>query len=199
MLIAPPPAEYRLLGTNERLLAALRSATGGEALTTAAQPWEHDLGTTTAATDLVPWLLLLALLLWPLDVAVRRVSLQRGDFGLARAWAGGRWRAWRGPARRTQQVGEMLAAKERAGGASARAALFRSAETPTTDAPSGPKPQPGPAPVTPTPPAAPTSAPAATAPPPTPKPEPTSPAAPPTPTDTITRLREAKQRARDQR
>ena len=34
----------------------------------------HDLGTTTAATDLLPWLLLLALLLWPLDVAVRRVS-----------------------------------------------------------------------------------------------------------------------------
>ncbi len=32
MLIAPTPAEYRLLGTNERLLAALRGATGGEAL-----------------------------------------------------------------------------------------------------------------------------------------------------------------------
>ena len=46
-----------------------------------------------------PWLLLLALLLWPLDVAVRRVSVARCDLALARAWSGARWRAWRGPAR----------------------------------------------------------------------------------------------------
>src|SRR5687768_5694015 len=83
MLIAPTPAEYRLLGTNERRLAALRSATGGEALEEPAQAWEHDLGTTTAATDLLPWLLLIALLLWPLDVAVRRLSVSRTDFALA--------------------------------------------------------------------------------------------------------------------
>ncbi|MGI8928194.1 MAG: VWA domain-containing protein, partial [Candidatus Limnocylindrales bacterium] len=57
MLIAPTPAEYRLLGTNERLLSALRGATGGEALEEGAQAWEHDLGTTTAATDLLLWLL----------------------------------------------------------------------------------------------------------------------------------------------
>ena len=89
MLIAPTPAEYRLLGTNERLLAALRGATGGEALDDGAQAWEHDLGTTTAATDLLPWLLLLALLLWPLDVAVRRLSVSRSDFALAGAWTCG--------------------------------------------------------------------------------------------------------------
>jgi hypothetical protein len=64
-----------------------------------------------------------ALLLWPLDVAVRRVSVLRSDLALGRAWVGNRWRTWRGPARRPQPVGEMLAAKERAGGRRTRAAL----------------------------------------------------------------------------
>ncbi|HEY7598815.1 MAG TPA: glutamine amidotransferase, partial [Candidatus Limnocylindrales bacterium] len=100
VLVAPTPAEYRLLGTNEHLLAALRGATGGRAVAEATDVWRHDLGTTTAAIDLWPLLILLALLLWPLDVAVRRVSLARTDIGLARAWVRGRWQAWRGPARR---------------------------------------------------------------------------------------------------
>jgi hypothetical protein len=183
MLVAPTPAEYRLLGTNERLLAALRAATGGREVEDPADAWTHDLGTTTAATDLVPWLLLLALLLWPLDVAVRRVSISRGDLALARAWTGDRWRAWRGPARRTQQVGDMLAAKSRAGGAAARSALLRpTEEAPTPD-------------TTPTTETKPTTTPT---PAPTPLPTPTEP--PPATSDsadTLARLREAKQRARD--
>lgn len=180
MLVAPTPAEYRLLGTNERLLAALRSSTNGRELSVGKDAWTHDLGTTTASTDMVPWLLLLALLLWPLDVGIRRVSVARGDVALARTWTGARWRAWRGPARRTQQVGEMLAAKGRAGGAASRAALLR----PTEDAPD--------APTEPT--APPTSKPA-----PTPAAEPTAapPADQPAAADTIARLREAKQRRRD--
>ena len=175
MLVAPTPAEYRLLGTNERLLAALHTATGGAVVEDAADVWAHDLGTTTAATNMVPWLLLLALLLWPLDVAVRRVSVSRSDLALARAWTGARWRAWRGPARRTHVVGEMLAAKGRAGGRQAREALTRSEDPPTPASARpipNPKPEPDPAPE------------AATAP-------------EPAPADTLARLREAKQRARD--
>ncbi len=123
-------------------------------------------------------LLLLALLLWPLDVGIRRVSVSRGDLALARAWTGARWRAWRGPARRTEQVGEMLAAKGRAGGAASRAALLRrTEETPTEPT--------RPTPPAPTPPPPPTPAPAATP----PTDEPASP-------DTIARLREAKERRR---
>lgn len=198
MLVAPTPAEYRLLGTNERLLAALRAATGGREVVAAADPWKHDLGTTTAATDMVPWLLLLALLLWPVDVAVRRVSVSRGDLALARAWTGDRWRAWRGPARRTQQVGDMLAAKGRAGGAAARSALLRpnepapdkapTEEAPTTETKPAAKPkraakpakaEPAEAKQAAPPPAPPTETPARSS------------------TDTIARLREAKQRARD--
>ena len=193
MLIAPTPAEYRLLGTNERLLAALQSATGGRAVVDSADVWKHDLGTTTASTDLLPWLLLLALLLWPVDVAVRRVSISRSDVGLARAWTAARWQAWRGPARRPEKVGEMLAAKGRAGGAQSRAALFRSpaeADAPaTSDRPAKPeKPTAKPATSAPSQPAAPVAplAPKAAA------EAPTQPEA-----DTLARLREAKQRRRD--
>jgi uncharacterized membrane protein len=178
MLVAPTPAEYRLLGTNEPLLAALRSATGGRELEDGVDAWRHDLDTTTAATDLLPWLLLIALLLWPLDVAVRRVSVSRSDLAMARAWTGARWRAWRGPARRTQQVGEMLAAKSRAGGAQSRAALV---STPADSKPAPAQPEDSPAPT------------------------PAVPATPPPRAqsaetgDTLARLREAKQRARDSR
>jgi uncharacterized membrane protein len=199
VLVAPTPAEYRLLGTNERLLAALRGATGGRALVTGLDAWRHDLGTTTAATDMWPWLLLLALLLWPLDVAVRRVSVARSDLALGRAWVGARWKAWRGPARRPQPVTEMLVAKGRAGGRETRAALLRAEPQPPANKPSGAEPvaaqpatqAPTPSPVppaasTPEPPAAP------------------APAAPPAPdahpeADTMSRLRDAKRRARERR
>ena len=190
MLVAPTPAEYRLLGTNDRLLAALRGATGGRELEEGADAWRHDLSTTTASTEMLPWLLLLALLLWPLDVAVRRVSVSRGDLALARDWSGARWRSWRGPARRPEQVGDMLAAKSRAGGATARAALTRPAEPTSSDTPSSPERSP-----------AALDAPRATAPaeavPQPPADEASS--TPPASTDTLARLREAKQRARDGR
>jgi uncharacterized membrane protein len=185
VLIAPTPAEYRLLGTNEPLLAALRNATGGRPLEAGAEAWRHDLGTTTASLDLWPWLLLLALLLWPLDVAVRRVSVTRGDLGLARAWVGARWQAWRGAARRPEPVGEMLAAKSRAGGRQSRAALLRSqAEPAAPSKPAAPSPASESAPL-----ADPAPAPLRTQPPTEPAPE--QPAS-----DTMSRLREAKRRAR---
>jgi hypothetical protein len=199
VLIAPTAAEYRLLGTNNRLLTALRGATGGKDLAEGKEAWIHDLGTTTASIDLWPLLLLLALLLWPIDVAVRRVSVSRGDVGLARNWVGARWRGWRGPARRPEPVGEMLAATRRAGGRQARAALVQSQKSADANQAGN---APAPAAAAPAPSAAaPASATAATA----PKeaaprtnakaPAPASPAAA-SEADTIARLREAKRRAR---
>ncbi|MBA2570558.1 MAG: VWA domain-containing protein [Chloroflexi bacterium] len=183
VLVAPTPAEYRLLGTNERLLAVLRGATGGRALETGAQAWTRDLAATTASRDLWPWLLLFALLLWPLDVAVRRVSVGRRDLALARAGTDARWRAWRGPSGRTAQVGGMLAAKDRAAGSRARAALYRqeTVEGTTTDTADGSPTAEAPPPSTPS---------AATVP---------ATAAPPAaspPPDTLARLRDARDRAR---
>ena len=193
-LVAPTPAEYRLLGTNEPLLAAIRDATGGRPIATAADAWLHDLGTTARETLLWPWLLVLALLLWPLDVFLRRVQLTRRDLAAGAAWV----RAI--PARRGRvaarpaPVEGMLAARERAGGEAARAAIRREAAAGPAPGPAidarAPQPahataQPGDAsPAAGSPPPATASAPAPS----------TSTAN--EPADTLARLRDAKRRAK---
>ncbi|HXG26886.1 MAG TPA: VWA domain-containing protein, partial [Candidatus Binatia bacterium] len=100
-LVEPVAAEYRLLGVNRPLLAAIRSATGGREVELPTDPWRHDLQTTSSYTELWPWLLVLALLLWPLDVALRRVSLGRRELADARGWLARRLRARRSAAPRT--------------------------------------------------------------------------------------------------
>ena len=52
----------------------------------ATDPWVHDLTATDRFTDLWPLLLVLALLLWPLDIALRRMSLGRRELAAARGW-----------------------------------------------------------------------------------------------------------------
>jgi Ca-activated chloride channel family protein len=206
-LVAPTPAEYRLLGANEPLLATLRSATGGRAIETAAQPWTHDLATTNSYTDLWPALLILALLLWPLDIALRRVSVGRRELADARRWVTGGWRRRSALAPRPVQVAGMLAARDRAAGSSARAAILRGdraadgqaggdvgpspaavrAERAATFATGGPSPGP-----------APSASLTGAVPPPGPAPSGAA-AAIPAPADegdTLARLREAKRRAR---
>jgi hypothetical protein len=130
--VAPTPAEYRVLGTNDAFLATLRVATGGRAIETAAEPWTHDLTTNASSTDLWPTLLILALLLWPLDIALRRVSVGRRELADARRWLSGGWRRTMAP--RTTEVAGMLAARDRASGSVARAALLRDDDAPV-DAP----------------------------------------------------------------
>ncbi len=210
-LVEPVAAEYRLLGVNLPLLAALRAATGGREVTLPADPWIHDLKTTSSFTELWPWLLVVALLLWPLDVALRRVSLGRRELADARAWVGHTLRARRSAAPRTAAAEGMLAARERAGGGAARAALLRRSDERTESAtpgsarstagpataaapdvapirPAGSGPAGSQAPAAAAPAAsAPTAGAAAPAPSSEPKPE---------ETDTLARLREAKRRAR---
>jgi Mg-chelatase subunit ChlD len=126
-LVAPIAAEYRLLGVNGALLATVSAATGGRELATPADAWRHDLATTSRTAPLWPWLLVLALLLWPLDVALRRVSMGRRELRDARAWLRGR--AGRRTAVRTSEVEGMLAARERT--SSARSAIVRTASPDT--------------------------------------------------------------------
>ena len=206
-LVAPTPAEYRILGTNEGFLATLRSATGGRAIELPAEPWTHDLRTNASSTDLWPTLLVLALLLWPLDIALRRVSLGRRELGDARRWLAGGWRR-RSLAPRPTEVAGMLAARDRAAGTASRAALIRSDESmtpaiaaaPTAPAVAGPAPSGAPSPAAASTPAVtrvepPVPAPSSARPAPTPA-APTPPA-PPDPGDTLSRLREAKRRTRE--
>jgi uncharacterized membrane protein len=193
-LVAPTPAEYRILGANEPFLATLRAATGGRAIDTPAQPWTHDLATTNTYTDLWPALLILALLLWPLDIALRRVSIGRRELVDARRWVAGGWRRRRAVAPRPVEVAGMLAARDRATGSSARAALLRGDSAARSGAAAAaevrsPRPTPGPAhPAAPPPPPT-TGQPAAAT---------TPPAAVPSDPglDTLARLREAKRRSR---
>jgi uncharacterized membrane protein len=200
-LVAATPAEYRILGANEPFLATLRSATGGRAIVTPAEPWRHDLARTDTYTDLWPSLLILALLLWPLDIALRRVSVGRRELADARRWLAGGWRR-RGVAPRTVEVSGMLAARDRAAGSSARAAILRgdvaSAAAAPPAATTGPTPS-QPAAVAPrgsTPPSPPATTPAPAAPKVSPPPAAAGPAAPPDAgSDTLARLREAKRRA----
>ncbi len=131
-LVAPTPAEYRLLGANEPLLAAIRGATGGDVADDPIGVWTHDLRTTSSYTDLWPWLLVLALLLWPLDIALRRVSLGRRELTDGRRWIGDRI-SGRRVATRSAAAEGMLATRGRAGGAGARAAVVREASERATD------------------------------------------------------------------
>jgi uncharacterized membrane protein len=86
-LVVPYSSEYRGAQSNPALLAELASSTAGAALTSAAEAFRPVEGTVTRAQEIGLPLLLLALLLLPLDIAVRRLMLRRGDFATARSWA----------------------------------------------------------------------------------------------------------------
>ena len=200
-LVAQTAAEYRLLGANEPFLTALRTATGGAEVVTPLDPWVHDLRTTSRSTDLWPLLLVIALLLWPLDIALRRVSIGRREFAAAGAWVRELPRRRRVTAARTATGESMLATRGRATSAETRAALLRAPEaTPVSGAPSAAA-SPGPAPASATPPATSTTAtpPASAGPaaPPAPAAQPAAPSPEPAAPDTMTRLRDAKRRARE--
>ena len=193
-LVSPTAAEYRILGPNEPFLAALRAATGGIAIEDPLQVWTHDLTSTSRFTDLWPILLMLALILWPLDIAFRRVSIGRRELVAARGWVTGAGRRRKAVAPRPAVSEGLLAARNRASSAGARSALRAEPEAAAAAAPVS---APVAAAATPAPPPAtksePAPKPAATPPP----PKAASPPAAPASSDTLARLREAKRRARE--
>jgi uncharacterized membrane protein len=208
-LVAPTPAEYRQLGTNEPFLNALRTATGGAEIVAPTDPWIHDLRTTSRSTDLWPLLLVLALLLWPLDIALRRVSIGRRELAAARGWVRDLPRRRRATAARTATGESLLAARGRATSSEARAAMRRAADPAATveaaTSPTGAVAAASP-PVASPPLASPVPPLPSQTPTPTPAPAPATPAPAPTPGvaapaepagDTLSRLRDAKRRARE--
>lgn len=82
--------EYRQTQFETTLLPDLAAIGRGRVLSldAPAEAFDHSLPPARSATALWPWLLLAAILLWPFDVAVRRVMVGRED--IRRAWA--RWR-----------------------------------------------------------------------------------------------------------
>jgi Ca-activated chloride channel homolog len=203
-LVAPTAAEYRLLGANEPFLAALRTATGGSEVVTPVDAWVHDLKTTARSTDLWPLLLIIALLLWPLDIALRRVSIGRREFASAGAWVRALPGRRRATAARSATGEGLFAARGRAASSQTRAALLRPTEPATAPAPA-PAAAPGPtasATVAPSPNPAPRASTSGSEPKSSPPPQastssPAPPAEQPTTADTMARLRDAKRRARE--
>ena len=217
-LVAQTPAEYRQLGANEPFLASLRAATGGTVVASALDPWRHDLTATDRFTELWPLLLVLALLLWPLDIALRRMSLGRRELASARGWVGSLGRRRRAAGPRTATAEGMLAASGRVRIGGARAALRATPKAPSghasvvaepavaantgtrssSEMPAATTPAAVPAPTSPAAVQAPTSPAAVQAPtPPAAVQAPTPPAAPTDEPDTLARLRDAKRRARE--
>jgi hypothetical protein len=118
--------EYRQIEADTHLLTTIAELTGGRDLSSLAAEeglaaiTAHDLPTDRATRPIWPWLTLLAVLLLPLDIAVRRLVLTRRD--MERAWAAtfGRFQPEVViPAERTEQVSRLFQAKKRAGASGA--------------------------------------------------------------------------------
>lgn len=84
-LAVPYSAEYRTSGTNVPFLRTLAVAGGGSIVTTPLAAWQNNLSTVFDQSSLTTVLWLLALLLLPIDIGVRRLVVDRRD--VAVVWA----------------------------------------------------------------------------------------------------------------
>lgn len=75
--VAAYSPEYKQLGSNAALMKEIADLTGGRVLNIAKPElaFTNDLTRTNRQQELWPWLLLLAILLFPLDIAARRIRL----------------------------------------------------------------------------------------------------------------------------
>ncbi len=134
--------EYIPQPRDERLLAEIAEITGGKNLADAPEAvFAHDLGAEQAATDIWERLILLALLLLPLDIAIRRLIITRSDLQRLRATLAGT-----GPdAARSQGMQALFSAR----GRSRRETRYGDGMRPLPPAPrDAPPPVPAPAPRT---------------------------------------------------
>ena len=110
--------EYRELESDPDSLYRLTIAVNGRvASDNPAEVFAHSLSAPGAARPVWPWLLALAALLLPMDIAMRRLTLSRAD--LQRAWARAmgafrvRQRATGQGVQRSERMATLLGAKER--------------------------------------------------------------------------------------
>ena len=177
-IVSPAAAEYRRLGVDAEALAGFADTGLGQVLPLddeeATQTvWRHDIEASAFPAPIWPWLLLLAILLVPLDVGVRRVALIRGDFLKARAWVARRAGLARAAPEAVPGLAELRAARERGDRRTGRA--MPAARTPEPQEAASPTAA-TPEPATPVPPRQPEAAPRRAAAPPTaPPPRPTAP------------------------
>ncbi len=89
-MVVPYSAEYRETGMDLALLNELAGITGGGSLSEPLAAFIHNLPSAARAREIWAPLLLVVALLFPLDIAIRRVMLNPTDFGKARVWVAGK-------------------------------------------------------------------------------------------------------------
>ena len=112
-LVVPYSSEYRASQGNVALLRSIAALTGGQMISAAADAFAHPDERVTTASEIGLPLLLLALLLLPLDIALRRLMLHRSDFGTVRGWLATRRAARAAPAVPANPTMERLASAKR--------------------------------------------------------------------------------------
>ena len=150
-LVSPAAEEFRRLGVDADALARDAAAGRGRQIQLdpedpelVRQVWSHDIEAAAFPTPIWPWLLLLAMILVPIDVGVRRVALTRGDFVRARGWVARRVGLARPAPEVVPGLAELRAAKGRSERRADRAPRApREAKPPAS--PASPSPAPAPA------------------------------------------------------
>lgn len=78
-LVVPYSPEYRQMASGQPLLENLARQTGGEVITDPAQAFARNLAPVFGQVEMWPWLLALAAIIWPTDIAARRIFFTRAD------------------------------------------------------------------------------------------------------------------------
>jgi hypothetical protein len=78
-LNVPYSPEYRTTGLDRSFVQKLAAAGGGSVITNPADAWSNNLPSVPQEYDMSLWLLLLAALLLPIDVGVRRLVVSRRE------------------------------------------------------------------------------------------------------------------------
>lgn len=118
--------EYKRLDSDPDLLLRLAALSGGEvASANPADAFLHNLNATRASRPIWQWLVLLAVLLLPFDIASRRLIITRQDISALRTWAMARLGIRRSSAPQTAQpstqMQALLKAKDRVSESAKRA------------------------------------------------------------------------------
>jgi Ca-activated chloride channel family protein len=115
-LVVPYSPEYRAGGTNQALLDRLAEISGGGRIGEPGAVFVHNLAAQKSARDIWQMMLLIAALLFPLDVAVRRLNFTKRDWQEMASKVNARLRPERagGAEPRPPLLGNLFAARGRA-------------------------------------------------------------------------------------